>query len=607
MPACLRHTTQTENRVWLPLPAGGERVGVRGVGAPPPHPHPGPLPACGRGGKARRAGSIGAWALGCLAAAPGLAQVDAGSLLRETQSQRLQAPLLPDPPPARLLQDSGAKVRVSLFEISGSTRFGNSALAAPLQGLIGQELGFAGLQDAADRVAAVYREAGLHATAVLPEQTLQGGVVRIVVVEGRLGGVRLEVAPGSRELPRGLVLALVQRGQQTGELIDTRALERGTLLANEVPGVRASSVLVAGEAAGSTDIVVRADSRPLLAASASLDNHDARATGAVRAGATLRLGGPFGVGESVQALLQATEGKRFGRLAADAPLGDSGARLQLSASSLHYELVGEFAASGAEGSAQTLGLALTWPLVRSAPLNVVLAAAADRRRFVNDSVAGNVSDKLVDALTFTVSGDRTDRLGGGGALVGSLALTQGTLDLSRNPADAAADAASGANRAGGYSKLAWQIGRLQRLSARQALWLTGSGQFSRGNLDSGEKFSLGGAQGVRAFPAQEASGDRGWLVSAEWRWRLNDAVQLSPFIDHGEVKRDAKPFANDALPQRVALGGVGVSLEWQIGPVLLRGAVAERTRSNPLARADGRDSDGTKRRPQAWLGLSASL
>src|SRR5690606_18675961 len=118
----------------------------------------------------------------------------------------------------------------------------------------------------------------------------------------------------------------------------------------------------------------------------------------------------------------------------------------------------------------------------------------------------------VSAITLGMYGDIVDGLGGGGFNVYNLSLVGGQLDLSGNAEDRANDANS-AQRHGSFQKLAWSLGRLQRLTGDTTLWLSARGQFAGDNLDSSEGFSLGGPTAVRAYPVLEGSGDEGWVAT----------------------------------------------------------------------------------------------
>ena len=193
--------------------------------------------------------------------------------------------------------------------------------------------------------------------------------------------------------------------------------------------------------------------------------------------------------------------------------------------------------------------------------------------------------------------------------LGGLALTWGRVDLSANPANEQADAA-GPRSAGRDLRLAWNLSRLQQAGRAGALWLSANGQFADRNLDSASKFSLGGASGVRAYPALEGTGDNGWLASAEWRVPVLPTLQWVAFYDQGEVGVNQRPdFAGAPTRARVALKGAGMGLSWALSDRgSLRAQLARRLGTNPLADpATGHDSDGSLHTLRLWLSLAASL
>jgi hemolysin activation/secretion protein len=80
--------------------------------------------------------------------------------------------------------------------------------------------------------------------------------------------------------------------------------------------------------------------------------------------------------------------------------------------------------------------------------------------------------------------------------------------------------------------------------------------------------SLGGAYGVRAYPKGEASGDDGWLASAELFWSVPQKItksgilKLSAFVDAGGVTVNHSPWAGAAANNQRSLFGAGVGLNW---------------------------------------------
>ena len=188
----------------------------------------------------------------------------------------------------------------------------------------------------------------------------------------------------------------------------------------------------------------------------------------------------------------------------------------------------------------------------------------------------------------------------------SLSYTRGRLDLSANANNAQGDKQT-AQTNGGFDRLNLSLSRLQRLTAETTLIASLSGQWASKNLDSGEKFSLGGANGVRAYPGLEASGDQGWLFNLELRHQWSGPLQLSVFFDHGRIQLNKSPWngwnaGNTDLPNNYSLQGIGLGLTWvERGDYSLRLQYAGKLGQNRGHSAQGKDSDGTNDNSRLWL------
>jgi hemolysin activation/secretion protein len=68
--------------------------------------------------------------------------------------------------------------------------------------------------------------------------------------------------------------------------------------------------------------------------------------------------------------------------------------------------------------------------------------------------------------------------------------------------------------------------------------IKGSGQLTDHNLDSSQKFYLGGPTGVRAYPSSEGSGSEGYLLNLELKKDLPFNLTGSIFYDEGYVRQN---------------------------------------------------------------------
>lgn len=114
--------------------------------------------------------------------------------------------------------------------------------------------------------------------------------------------------------------------------------------------------------------------------------------------------------------------------------------------------------------------------------------------------------------------------------------------FSMDAASQATDATTATSN-GTFVRLDYNLNRLQHLTDKNTLSVALSGQQSDTNLGSSEKFALGGAYGVRAYPQGEGIGDGGWMTNLELRHSFRDSVEGVVFYDAGSVTTNRTPYA----------------------------------------------------------------
>lgn len=551
------------------------------------------------------------WVLAAPLTTLSLAQTapDAGSLLQQLERDRKPAPP-PKALPARPAEPSaiqplpGSTVTVSSFRFVGNTLIGSDRLLPAVAEYLNRPLSFAQLQAATTAVAQVYRQAGWIVRAYLPQQDIVGGVVTIQIVEAVFGGAKLEGPPAQR-----VSLKQIQRGldahQSEGAPLNADAIDRALLLADDLPGVSVTGSLRQGAQPSQTELVIKLTDEPLLMGEATLDNAGSRSTGAQRLSANLNFTSPLELGDLLSANLIHTEGSDYLRLGGTLPVGANGWRMGANASAMNYRLVApEFAALNSKGSSNSIALEASYPLIRSRLQNLYFSASAEHKNFDNQANGATATRYGANALSLSLSGNHFDKAGGGGANSASLTLTHGQIDLGGSP-NQAADAAS-SQTDGSYSKLRYSLSRQQVITDVLSLFGALSGQWASKNLDSSEKFYLGGTNGVRAYPSSEAGGALGQLINLELRWRMPQGFNLAAFYDYGQVAVNPNnSFAGAPALNDYSLKGAGLTLAWQ-GSAGLSAKVtwAQRIGNNPNPTNTGHDQDGSLTTDRLWLTAS---
>lgn len=542
------------------------------------------------------------------------APTDAGSVLRQIE-RSLPAPQLPQVGPSPVEAEvimpagEGEKITVKFFSFTGNTVIAGADLEEALRSYLGRPLSFEELKNAAAQVTLLYRQRGFLAAAGIPKQDVTDGVLTIEVREGWFGVINSQGLAGGRLSPARL-LGHVHAACATGAPLNLYDLDRALLLLNDLPGVSVQGAITKGSAVGQSDVMLVVSPAPAVGGSLLLDNSGTRSTGSARAVGGLSWLSPLGIGDQHGLDFLKSEGSGYWRLSTQLPWGYEGTKAVARVSRLDYHLVAdEFAAAQIRGSSTTFSVEGSLPLLRSRSFNLFASLGADLKVFRNFGNGAVTSDYRSRLVSLGLKGNRFDPWLGGGTTTFGCDLVHGILDLDGSPSKAAD--ASGPRAAGGFTKATLQCSRVQSLFGSTSLVISAEGQLALDrNLDSSEKFFVGGAGSVRAYPASEGGGDSGYLATVELRHQFADAFTASAFIDHGRAFVNANPgFPGAAALNDLAYSGFGLGLAWN-GPGASRLSVnwSQRIGSNPNPKSSSlADQDGTRVLNRFWVAASISF
>ena len=539
--------------------------------------------------------SIAFFLQGISATASALAQTppNAGSIMRDEAPVRLEAPkesaMLPAVPESISESADSQPIAVKSIQIIGATLFRTDELIALIADTASGSHTLGELRRAANKITLHYRKAGYFlARAYLPKQQIQDGALTIAVLEGKLE--KVQVDNKSR-----LSDATVERyfaGLAPGSILQKEPTDRAILVLSDVPGAgQVDSRLAPGTNKGESVLVANVGAAPLLSGRVEADNHGGLYTGRNRLSASADLNSPFGHGERFLARVMGSDDDLlYYRLAGQMPVGGDGWTLGAAAGRTTYSLGDSFATLDALGRSTTGEVFARYPLLRSTAANAYVQPGFEYRK-LHDEVrsTATVTEKHAKVATLNLSGDVRDGWLGGGITQGSLVLTGGRLAF--DSADAEALDALGAKTAGSYGKALASVERQQYLA--NGLTLVGQlrGQWADGNLDSSEKFTLGGPSGVRAYATSEAAGDTGWQATLELRYAVSPWLTLAVFHDAGAVRVNAEPYL--LTPNDLHRRGSGLGLSGNLEGFDWRAYVAWRGSEVGTAEPD--------KRPRFWL------
>jgi len=310
---------------------------------------------------------------------------DAGQILQQIERDLdvIPSPAQPELPaqtsPSQ--DDQADKVTIKQFKFKGNKVLSESDLQEAVAPLTNRSISITELKTCTDLVSALYRKKGYLASCSLPEQDITEGVVWIEVVEAVFGGVKFD-GIYKRDCIRvkpAIIERYIETAAPKGLVLNQDKLDKGILLLDGLAGIKVEHTLQAGQADGSTDLLLKVKDLPLLSSQVTLDNTGGRQTGREKLTAMLALASPLGYGGSFNLTALHSQGTDYARLAYSLPVGAKGWQLGVNATYMEYDVIlADFASQNPNGYSSTVGVSAQYPWWRNKTTKVSLGWEADK-------------------------------------------------------------------------------------------------------------------------------------------------------------------------------------------------------------------------------------
>ncbi len=451
-------------------------------------------------------------------------------------AQPEQAPVLPEAPavtpePAApsTPPSSNSQVEINDIQVVGSSVFSDRDFSSILSNYEGRELSLRDLRQVADDITQLYLESGyITSRAVLSEQTIVDGVVKVRVIEGELENIQVE---GTRRLT-GYVRDRVNLANR--KPLNQVDLESQLQLLRADPLIeRVEASLRAGTGEGQSRLIVRVLEANTLSGRLAFDTNSPPSVGIARMGIETNYNNPLGLGDrlALSAFRSTAGGSNTYSVNYTVPLNAMNGTLQARYLPSSFELIAEeLQTLGIEGSSDTYELTYRQPVIRKP--NEELAFSLGFRHRTGETL---VSDVVIDStrtsvLQFGQDYLKRDRSGAWGV---RSQFNLGTGFLDATDRDDEAD--------GQFISWLGQFQRAQVINRDNLLLVQGSVQFSVDSLLGADQFIIGGPTSVRGYNQNARFGDNGFRASIEDRITVlhnedgSAAVQIAPFLDGAGV------------------------------------------------------------------------
>lgn len=490
-------------------------------------------------------------------------------------------PIQPSPSP---FDQDDQRFVVNAFDVRGTTVFSPQRLKRVVERFVDMELNLYDLNRAADDLTRYYHDRGYAlARAYVPAQVVRDGVVRIEVVEGRIGAARFS---GARRYDTDFLAARLPN-MTPGTLVTTERLESDLLRLNELPGLGARVVLSPGSETGTTDADVQIEEQ-LISGSATASNFGRRDTGQNRVEVALNVNAPFGRGDRLTWNGIATQQAlvKYWKLGYSVPVDTEGMRLGVDVSRTSYDVAGQFANLGIAGTMKTAQVELVTPLKRTRGDSRTLTLGVRRSHSSQLALGVPISQGQLQLFSAVYAATLVHA---------DASITNASIRLDSN----FRKNTNGTDQDKVFARYDLDVNHIAPFSSRWDLYLRGNLVFSRHTLPDTEKFSLGGPASVRGFRPSEVRGDTGWLATIELRHPFQFAEvmgQARLFGDSGKVVYKLPGYKDST--NTLTSAGIGATLF--LGKNLAASADLAKSTGSSRAAGDGRGN-------RAWVSLHASF
>lgn len=464
-------------------------------------------------------------------------------------------------------QDPIGRFEITRFAVEGNTLLAPPDIEKLLTPYTGKDRNFGHVQMALEALEAAYHARGYNIVQVgLPEQELNQGVVRLQVIETKIGKLRVE---GNKVFSEDNIRRSVP-GLVEGRTPNLGRVSSSLKLANENPSKKTALQLQSGDNDDEVNAVLKVADEKQWKVGASVDNSGNPSTGKSQLTMQFQHANMMDR-DHVMSLQYTTTVEKPSQVSVygvgyHIPLYALGDSIDVFASYSDVDsgsvLAGIFNLQ-VSGRGTVFGGRYNQLLRRVGDYESRITYGLDYKEFQSNVTLQGVqlgNDVTVHPLSVAYTGVLGTADGEWSFTVTGMRNIPGgdqgkSADFNRVRAGAPA----------GYSLLRINAGYSRALPADFQMRLVLAGQFTGDALIPGEQFGAGGATTVRGFGERDISNDRGHLVSAEI-YSPNFCATLQTvaaqcralvFYDAANVRR------NDPLPGEIAkasIGSVGLGL-----------------------------------------------
>ena len=494
-----------------------------------------------------------------LAAAPALPpNLNAGAIgnqFQQAQKKKVLAPATTQPAltgPIRKPLTSkagGVKFLLRRVEFSKSAFLRLQYLQGVAKPYLNKDVTFADLRKMLNTINAEYLKRGiLSAQAILPPQKIRQGVVKVQLIEGKLGQVKIRrsgqnlppvTAPGffTSRLPL-----------EKGQIVDDASLARAIGYFNRTSDIQLRAALQPGAQFGLTNVLLYAQEPKRVTMDYSVDNYGYPGTGRLEGSEGVNIFSPLKLDDQLNTYSVQSQGAIDNSIVYSIPVTSSGTQVGVSYANSQYTIVnGPYASLDVKGRSNFFGVNLVQPLY------------VDKHWLVDGGLqyGYDVAHTLIGGVDLGATSVNKWSLGltiDGTWTRGAFSMVQTALySNGLAPPSQTSHPFIYQGTFYGYVNIVPQV----------YVSLFGGWQYTPDNtITPDELFQVGGEYSVRGFPTDVTAGNTGLFSQCELHYKPVSFFDAYGFVDQAYVWAP--------VPEYQRLQSAGIGTKWTFTHLLSR-------------------------------------
>lgn len=428
------------------------------------------------------------------------------------------------------------KLKLNGITTDASTVLTTEEISSVTQAYVGKEVSVKDLYKAVERINGLYQEKGyLTCKAFLLQQTIENGIVKITLVEGKTGTAEVV---GNKWTKANYIKKRVPL--TSGEVANINELNKDLLHFNATNDVQLRIVMQAGKEPGTTDYVINAYEPKQHNWSVFTDNSGNKNNGEVRGGIFFTAKSLSGSRDALSIGNVDSRGSKAVTTSYSHSLGRSGTKMNLGYNTNSVRTVKGTFKDQIKGHSNSVSLGVTQPWVVNEKTRSEAVLELNHQKSCTDFRDAGESFRIVeDTANDALVGFAMTNYGNSHVIYQKHDLMVGRVKDHDDEKET-----YGLYKVNGFYQKAYQHG--QSISARGELqWST------KDNVPSARQFYIGGMNSVRGYEENFRGADKGINLSFEYAVPLDKQKKLSAFtfLDYGQLfGEDAESAnANEAL------------------------------------------------------------